>query len=64
MKVSDLEFHECESCAKRSGTPPLCKGCLHNREVISKANRRINRLLHWFDLISNMLELEREDVIR
>ena len=64
MKISDLEFHECESCAKKPGTPVLCGGCLHNREVIGKANRKINRLCHWFNLVSNILELEKKDVLR
>ena len=62
--MSDLEFHECESCAKKPGTPPLCNSCLHNRQTIEKANRKINRLTHWFNLVSNILELEREDVLR
>ncbi len=62
--MSDLEFRECESCTKKPGTPPLCTSCLHNREIISKANRRIRRLKHWLNLISDIVELEVEDVIR
>lgn len=31
-----MEFMECDSCRGKSGTPTLCRGCLHNREVISK----------------------------
>jgi hypothetical protein len=27
-------FWECDSCAAKCGQPPLCQGCLHNREVI------------------------------
>ena len=28
-------FQECESCAKKPGSPTLCRSCLHNREVIN-----------------------------
>ncbi len=62
--MSDLEFLECESCAKKSGTPPLCGSCLHNRKMIEFANRKITRLTRWFNIVSNILDLERENVIR
>lgn len=32
--MKTLEFQACDAC--RVGRPPLCSGCLHNREVISK----------------------------
>lgn len=30
------EFMECDSCRAKPGSPQLCKGCLHNRALISK----------------------------
>jgi len=32
----NLVFRECDTCAAKPGSPPLCSGCLHNREVISR----------------------------
>lgn len=34
-KWDNLVFVECLECQKKPGTPPLCKPCLHNRNVIS-----------------------------
>jgi len=34
-------FEECETCAAKSGTPPLCSGCLNNRTLIESLNREI-----------------------
>lgn len=28
------EFMECDTCRAKPGSPYLCKGCLHNRDVI------------------------------
>ncbi len=39
----NLQFQECESCSAKPGAPILCKGCLHNREVISKLLARKNQ---------------------
>lgn len=38
-----LEFRECDTCADGSGSPCLCKGCLHNREVIGRLNTMLVR---------------------
>ncbi len=40
------EFKECDTCAALPGTPPLCSGCLHNRNVITyfRVTRVIGRL--------------------
>jgi hypothetical protein len=38
-----LRFRECDTCASKSGTPILCKGCLHNRAVIGRLNTMIGR---------------------
>lgn len=29
------DFMECDTCRALPGSPPLCRGCLHNREVIA-----------------------------
>lgn len=39
-----LEFHECETCAAKPGSPVLCAGCLHNRAVILAAHNLIAQL--------------------
>jgi hypothetical protein len=33
-------FMECDTCRAKSGSPTLCAGCLHNREVIEGYRRR------------------------
>jgi len=38
-ELSELLFHECDTCRKKPGSPILCDGCLHNREVISELHR-------------------------
>lgn len=35
------EFMECDTCRAKSGSPILCKGCIHNRELISKTQIKI-----------------------
>lgn len=30
------EFMECDTCRAKPGSPPLCAGCLHNRQAIDK----------------------------
>lgn len=34
-----LEFMECDTCRAKPGSPPLCRGCLHNRNVIGAFNQ-------------------------
>ena len=34
------EFIECDTCREKPGSPTLCQGCLHNREVIGELKRR------------------------
>lgn len=33
-------FMECDTCRAKPGSPPLCAGCLHNREVINAYERK------------------------
>lgn len=35
-------FRECDSCIVKAGSPTLCSGCLHNRELIGKYEQIIN----------------------
>lgn len=30
------EFIECDTCRAKPGSPILCQGCLHNRDLISR----------------------------
>lgn len=30
------KFMECDTCRGKPGSPPLCKGCIHNRSLIEK----------------------------
>jgi len=30
-----VDFVECDTCRALPGTPPLCSGCLHNRNAIN-----------------------------
>lgn len=32
----EREFMECDTCRAKAGSPVLCRGCLHNRDLISK----------------------------
>ena len=37
-------FQECDTCAAKPGTPPLCQGCLRNRQVIERLLTEITKL--------------------
>ena len=51
------EFTECDTCAAKPGTPPLCKGCLKNRDAISDANMRDARVVEAVEkLASNLID--------
>lgn len=30
-------FIECDTCASKPGTPTLCRGCQHNRQIIMRS---------------------------
>ena len=36
-----MEFVECDTCRAKPGSPPLCYGCLRNRETINELSRRL-----------------------
>lgn len=40
-----VEFMECDTCRAKAGSPILCKGCLHNRDVIQKLGAELTKLL-------------------
>jgi hypothetical protein len=53
------EFMECDTCRAKPGSPTLCKGCLHNRELINRLIRE-NRTLHQHgQRMTSMLAAER-----
>lgn len=35
------DFEACDSCKAKPGSPPLCNGCLHNRELIGNLKKLI-----------------------
>jgi len=41
-----LEFRECDACAAKPGCPTLCNGCLANRAVIGRLQKKIEELEH------------------
>lgn len=38
---ASLDFQECDTCRAKPGSPTLCRGCLHNRAVISEFRKMI-----------------------
>lgn len=54
----DLDFMECDSCRAKPGSPLLCKGCLHNRNVISKLIKLIDQKNVKFDIIKSIIEMD------
>lgn len=34
---------ECATCAAKSGSPPLCDSCLHNRALVSALNTELEK---------------------
>ena len=37
----DNTFRECDTCSAKPGSPVLCAGCLHNREVIERLTPKV-----------------------
>ena len=37
------DFMECDSCRAKPGSPILCRGCLHNRDVIYTLQKAIKK---------------------
>lgn len=37
-------FIECDSCRTKPGSPTLCRGCRHNRDVIEALRRQIGKV--------------------
>lgn len=49
------EFMECDTCRAKTGSPPLCSGCLHNRALIGRLAERNRRLAGLMAGAENML---------
>lgn len=45
-----LDFMECDTCRQKPGSHSLCRGCLHNRIVIERLERALQRA--WADAAS------------
>lgn len=39
---SPNDFLECDTCRAKAGSPTLCKGCLHNRDLVERLTKRIS----------------------
>jgi hypothetical protein len=37
------DFMECDTCRAKPGSPALCRGCLHNREVIFELRKKLKK---------------------
>lgn len=51
--MKKLEFKECDTCRAKPGSPILCSGCRHNREVINKYQEKLAHTLfkEWGQII-------------
>lgn len=34
--MMEAQFMACDTCGAKSGSPTLCRGCLHNRSLIEE----------------------------
>ena len=60
----DGRFKECETCAGRAGSPTLCAGCLHNRDLIAvlqHANHRLHARLEAAVLANTIRHQEEQE---
>jgi hypothetical protein len=44
MNENKIDFIECDTCRAKPGSPTLCWGCLHNRQLISWQQGKIAEL--------------------
>lgn len=42
-----MNFTECDTCAKKPGSPILCTGCLHNRRIINELRKSLDLNSSW-----------------
>ena len=55
--MNSMEFKECDSCSKKSGSPILCKSCINNRDYISHLEDKLNKALRFRSLLKEMITL-------
>lgn len=36
------DFMECDTCRAKLGSPYLCRGCVYNRDLVNKLNKKLN----------------------
>lgn len=39
---SPNDFLECDTCRAKAGSPVLCRGCLHNRDLVERLKSKKN----------------------
>lgn len=54
--MANLEFKECDTCAAKPGSPPLCAGCLNNRQVIYAMGETIKRQAADLGLVKSLFQ--------
>ena len=52
------EFVECETCAAKPGSPPLCPSCLKNRETIGVLRGAVKRSLAVLETLRSSILIE------
>ena len=40
-------FRECDACAAKPGSPPLCEPCIHNRNLVDELREAIVNERSW-----------------
>jgi hypothetical protein len=55
-EINLLDFHECDTCKAKPGSPYLCNGCLQNRQAIFQRDKLNEDLLRKIEIISLVTE--------
>ena len=55
MDQSKLEFVECDICNSKPGSPRLCSGCVHNRQVIEDLRALLGKCKRAVDYVCGNL---------
>jgi hypothetical protein len=62
------EFVECDQCRAKPGIPDLCRGCLHNRSLISalkaKLEYKVSKAQHALAQAATKVEMEAHAVTK
>lgn len=56
-----MSFMECDTCRSKPGTPPLCRGCLHNRFIIASLKLLLNSQYGKFSNVPRFAQEQSRD---